>query len=120
MTRTTALDFVRIILDRARNNKELAKTLFEKLFAELPQQVDAIRRAFDNEELQLAIDITHKLHGSVSFCGLDNIRKPAEKLETCLRNFELEPIERHYGELDRQVDLFITEEDEIMRILATI
>lgn len=95
-------------------------TLFEKLFSELPQQVGAIGKAFENNELQLAIDITHKLHGSVSFCGLENIRKPAEKLEACLRTLELEPFELHYGELDRQVDLFITAEDEIMKILTTI
>ncbi len=120
MTHTNALGFVRIMLDRARNNKELAKTLFKKLFAELPLQVGAIGKAFENNELQLAIDITHKLHGSVSFCGLENIRKPAEKLEACLRTLELEPIERHYDELDRQVDLFIAAEEEIMRILAAI
>lgn len=119
MTRTNALGFVRIMLDRAQNNKELAMTLFEKLFAELPQQVDAIGKGLESDELKLSMEITHKLHGSASFCGLDNISEPAEKLEACLRTFELEPIKHHYKELVKQVDLFIHLEDEIMRILET-
>lgn len=106
------------MLERSLNNKELTKTLFEKLFSELPQQVAAIGKAFESHEFQLAIDITHKLHGSASFCGLEDIRKPAEMLEICLQKLDLEPIEDHYNELGKQVDLFVTAEDEIMRILA--
>ena len=101
------------------NNEELAKTLFEKLFSELPQQVSAIDKAMENQDFLMAIDVTHKLHGSASFCGLTDIRNPAEMLEICLRKNDHAPVEKHLDALREKISLLTAAEDDIMRILTS-
>lgn len=119
MTSSNAMSFVQDMLVKTMYNKELAKTLFEKLFSELPEQVTAIDKAMENQDFPMAIEVTHKLHGSASFCGLTDIKNPAEMLEICLRKHDLAPVENHFKTLRKQVDLFTAAEDEIMRILAS-
>lgn len=85
-TLTLALNYIQIILNKTKNNQRLALTIFEKLFEELPMQIIAIKDALDNNQYNLAQEITHKLNGSVSFCGLTNIQQPANALENSLLN----------------------------------
>ena len=118
MTSPNAMDFVQMMLEKTQHNKELAKTLFEKLFIELPHQVTAIDMAMKNQDFPTAIDVIHKLHGSASFCGLIDIRKPAKMLEICLHEQDLTPVKNHLNALSVQVNLFIAAENEIMGILA--
>ncbi|WP_333873314.1 Hpt domain-containing protein [Methylobacter sp.] len=83
-TKALALDYIQIIQSKTKNNQRLTLTLFEKLFEELPLQVIDIKNALGNKQYDLAQEITHKLNGSVSFCGLMDIQQPANALESCL------------------------------------
>lgn len=87
-TKTIALDYIHQIMSKTKNNQRLALTIFEKLFEELPLQVIAIEEAIKNKHYDLVQAITHKLNGSVSFCGLQDIQEPAKALEICLLNNE--------------------------------
>ncbi|MGZ4996404.1 MAG: Hpt domain-containing protein [Methylobacter sp.] len=85
-TKALALDYVQIILSKTKNNQRLTMTLFEKLFDELPSQVINIKDALENKQYDLAQEVTHKLNGSASFCGLTDIQQSASALESCLLN----------------------------------
>lgn len=81
-----ASDYIRMVLDKTKNNRTLALTIFKKLFDELPQQLAGIEDSLKAGHYENAREITHKMHGSVSFCGLTDIQEPAKKLEQCLIN----------------------------------
>ena len=119
MTSSNAMDLVRVMLEKTQHNRELAKTMFEKLFSELPQQLSAIDKAMKNHDFPRAIDVIHKLHGSASFCGLVDIKNPAEMLEISLRKHDLAPVGNHLDALREKVNLLISAKDDILRILTS-
>jgi HPt (histidine-containing phosphotransfer) domain-containing protein len=95
-TKALALDYIQILLSKTKNNRRLTLTLFEKLFEELPLQVIDIKDALENKQYDIAREITHKLNGSVSFCGLMDIQQPANALESCLLNNNYASTHRHF------------------------
>ena len=95
-TKTSALQYIQIILSKTKNNQRLTLTIFEKLFEELPLQIIGIKNALDSNQYGLAQEITHKLNGSVSFCGLMDIREPANALESDLLNKNYANIHQHF------------------------
>jgi HPt (histidine-containing phosphotransfer) domain-containing protein len=95
-TKALALDYVQVILSKTKYNERLTLTLFEKLFDELPSQVIGIKDALENEQHELAQEITHKLNGSASFCGLTDIQQSANALEGCLLNSNFASAYQHF------------------------
>jgi len=95
-TKALAQDYVQIILSKTKNNQRLTLTLFEKLFEELPLQIIGIKNALENRQYDVAQEITHKLNGSVSFCGLIDIQQPANALEACLLTNNYASTDRHF------------------------
>lgn len=98
-----AASYIKILLDKTHDNHSLALTIFKKLFEELPEQIDAIKNALDSQQYSVAQQITHKLHGSASFCGLNDIQEPASALESNLLNHDYESANRHFQVLRRCV-----------------
>lgn len=92
----SALDYIQCLLNKTKNNRRLALTVFEKLFDELPLQINGIKEALENKQYDVAKEITHKLNGSVSFCGLPDIQQPADALECCLLNQDYVAVDRHF------------------------
>lgn len=84
------------MLEKTAGNKELASTLFYKLFSELPTQTQIIENALAINDLKLAKQITHKLHGSVSFCGFTEIQAKVNDLETSLIVNDHQSIQSHF------------------------
>lgn len=117
-TKASALNYIQIILNKTKNNRHLTLTLFEKLFEELPLQVIAIKTALDNKQYSLAKDITHKLHGSVSFCGLTDIQQPTHALENCLLNNNYADTRQHFLMLQQSVLNFTHYQEFILATLA--
>ncbi len=68
-------DYLRMILTRTRNDRQLAFAICSQLFAEMPEQLVSIQNALTGRRFDLAQQVTHKLHGSLSFSGFENIRK---------------------------------------------
>ncbi|MGR9045208.1 MAG: response regulator [Gammaproteobacteria bacterium] len=98
------------ILNKTCQNHELASTIAKKLFEELPQQLRLIEIALKNRHAELALEITHKLHGSVSFCGLTDIQKPAYALEQNLLNNDYDEANRTFYKLRDASQEFIESE----------
>ncbi len=72
------------IIEKTGGNRRVAGMLMAKLVQELPEQLAEVEKALDKDDYHLAREITHKINGSASFCGLLGIRKAANELETAL------------------------------------
>jgi len=114
----TDVDPVVIMLKKTRQNRELATTLFNKLFAELPRQILAIEQALEQQDMAHAREVTHKLLGSASFCGLTDIQETALQLETCLLADNPDDAESCFSDLQKCVQLFIRQQERIMEQLT--
>ncbi|WP_235209291.1 Hpt domain-containing protein [Methylobacter sp. BBA5.1] len=109
-----ATDYIQAMLEKTYNNRPLSLTIFKKLFEELPEQISAINKALNSREYTLARQITHKLHGSASFCGLTDMQEAAHALESCLLNQDFEATDRHFLTLHQRVLSFISHQAAIL------
>ncbi len=109
--------FINQMLEKTAQNKELAGVLFNKLFLELPEQINEIERALDTDNNAKATEITHKLHGSVGFCGFKELQKAAFQLESNLSDQKTDCIESSLANLKQLVDDFITLQASILSTL---
>lgn len=106
-----------IMLDKTSGDKDLAISLFNKLFSELKEQSDAIEHALDNKNHTLAEEITHKLHGSVSFCGFIEMQKAAETLEKNLMKKKLWLLNSNFLHLKSKIIEFNNLQKQILTFL---
>jgi HPt (histidine-containing phosphotransfer) domain-containing protein len=113
-----ASDYVQTILSKTKNNQQLTLTLFEKLFEELPLQIVGIENALKNKHYDLAKEITHKLNGSASFCGLTDIQHSASALESCLLNNNFANAHQHFLMLHQCTLNFIRPQSFILATLS--
>ncbi|MGX2040369.1 Hpt domain-containing protein [Methylocaldum sp. MU1018] len=72
------------IIEKTGGNRTLARMLMIKLSQELPEQLADVEKALGRDDYRQAREITHKINGSASFCGLLGIRNAASELETAL------------------------------------
>lgn len=98
--------YIKQMLEKTSQNKALAVELFNKLFTELPEQINAIEHALSAEDLELARTITHKLHGSVGFCGFNELKTTANRLETQLLDKQAREANNSFYKLQRQIEQF--------------
>ena len=98
--------YIDAMLKRAMGNKTLAITLFEKLFAELPVEIEALALAITQNDILSAKKITHKLQGSFSFCGFLKLETLTKNLENALCSDELKKIQMNFDRLEKEVVVF--------------
>lgn len=110
----TASDYIGIVLEKTKNNRTLALTIFKKLFDELPKQLACIEDEMRVGHYENAKEITHKMHGSVSFCGLIGIQEMANKLEQCLTNQNYHSLSQDLWLLRERVFMFTRYQESIL------
>lgn len=106
------------LLAKTDYDRDLALTILNKLCEELPQQLNTIQNALRHRQWQQALSITHKLHGSVSFCGLTDIRQLALTLERNLISKDFLETDRHFDKLQALIKQFITNKTELIEELS--
>jgi CheY-like chemotaxis protein len=106
------------LLAKTAYDRDLALSILNKLYEELPQQLDSIQKALRHRQWQQALSITHKLHGSVSFCGLTDIRQQALTLEQNLISKDFLETDRHFDKLRALIQQFITKKTELIEELS--
>jgi len=114
----SAEKYIELLLNKTKNNHRLTLTIFVKLFAELPVQLVEISSAIQHQQLTTAKDITHMLHGSVSFCGLMDLQERAKNLEISLLNNDQKAAERHLNELKLSITQFLSQQQTILTLLS--
>lgn len=114
----SAEKYIELLLNKTKNNRKLAMTIFIKLFAELPAQLVDISTAIKHQQLTTAKDITHMLHGSVSFCGLMDLQESAKKLEISLLNNDQKAAQQYLNELKLSIAEFLNQQQTILTLLS--
>lgn len=109
-------DYVSALLERSSGNMILAKTIFNKLFIELPEQIILINQALKSNNIIDAQELTHKLHGSVSFCGFSDIQLLASNLEISFSE-DNDSIYKNFNLLNDKITTFIKLKDPILNQL---
>ena len=116
---TNMINYVAILLDKTAGNSELTQQLFCKLFSELQIQSDTIGQAIKDNDLSIAEEITHKLHGSVSFCGFTDLQACARTLEISLNHNDSQQINPNFTLLKNQIIEFICLKESILNQLSS-
>jgi CheY-like chemotaxis protein len=114
---STMIDYVGILLDKTAGNNELTHKLFSELFSELQTQSDTIEWALKKNELSVAEETTHKLHGSVSFCGFTDLQVCARALEISLSKNDSQQINPDFLLLKNKIIDFISLKESILNQL---
>lgn len=110
----TASDYIGIVLEKTKNNRKLAFTVFKKLFEELPEQLACIESALSAGHYEAAKDIAHKMYGSACFCGLTGIEEPAGKLEQYVIDNNYPALIHDFRLLQERVLLFVRHREFIL------
>ncbi len=101
------IDYVSTLLQKTSGSMDLATVIFNKLFIELPEQSLLIEQAIKSNELIVAQEVTHKLHGSVSFCGFFDIQELAYSLEVSILEKNILLIQKNFTLLKNKIVDFI-------------
>lgn len=107
------------ILQKTAFNQNLAITILEKLIEELPAQLLQIEKALNTLNHEQALEVAHRLHGSVSFCGLLDIQKPALELEKLLTKNHFSTVNTCFIQLQSAVEKFLRSESSIATEINT-
>jgi len=99
--------------DQTNQNHALARTIFNKLFDEVPAQLHQIQLAILKKDFDTAKAITHTLHGSLRFCGFIAFQEEAKSLETALKQQDMMSIQQNFRALKQKLDNFLQSQDEI-------
>lgn len=105
------------ILKRTHHNQALTKTLCRKLFTQLPEQLNTIEEALTKSDYDTAEAMTHQVHGSASFCGLIQLKKAAENLETALIRSEIVKTEKLFTVFKKEIHQFIELKETVFDLL---
>jgi two-component system sensor histidine kinase BarA len=95
-------------LDRALSvtggDRKLADEMFEQLKRELPKHLAAIEAAHAKLDWASLREITHKLHGSTSSCGVPALDQVLKKFEGACRDEAEERSNQHLKDLRHEID----------------
>jgi CheY-like chemotaxis protein len=102
------------LLTKTHNDRNLAATLLIKLCEELPRLSDEASNQFKMKAFHEARNSIHKLHGSVSFCGLTNFQTLARQIENGLLTQNYTSIDGDFQQLNRLIEQLLDFKQEIL------
>jgi DNA-binding response OmpR family regulator len=112
------LESTETLLSIFKRNNSVVLSLYNKLFEELPEQVDAISVALNAGQYQLAFDANHKINGSAKICYLKDIETSANALERCLNQKRYDLVEGYFSMLQHSIRTFINHRQGILDYLG--
>jgi len=107
---------LKLALEQAGDNEELAKELFEMLLKEIPEHKQKLNIAIKENDLQGCWDHAHKIYGSTAYCGVPALRKAAQRMESAVKNEDMAEIEEKFADLSKEMDRLL---DQGPRTLTT-
>lgn len=112
------LESIRTLSTQLRKNKGVMLTLYEKLFEELPQQIDQIAFSLKAGHYQVALEAAHTINSSAKICYLNDIEKPAIALENCLNHQRYDLAEDYFLMLQRSTETLLEHRQTILTHLT--
>lgn len=104
------------LLTKTQNDRTLAATLLTKLCEELPLLSAQASNLFKMKDFLEALNTIHKLHGSVSFCGLTNFQVIARQIENGLLNQNYATINGDFQQLNTLIEQLVDLKQEILNV----
>lgn len=102
------------VLERVDSNRELGRQFLQKLFQELPLQMEALEQALHRRSAELALPIAHKLHGSFCFYGFADFRAIASRLEQSLIAGDIAEVWLHFQQLAAKCEALLDMRSELL------
>lgn len=94
-----------LALQRAGGKNELALEMLNMLLLSVPETLNLLTKAIDNEDCEQVLSIVHKFHGACCYTGVPKLKSLAETIETSLKNeCVLENIEPELFELQDELE----------------
>ena len=79
----------------ANRNLSIAKDMMEMLLGTLNKEIEAIREAWEMEEMTRLQELVHKLHGATKYCGVPVLRKRLDQFESDLKQSNSDGYPQH-------------------------
>lgn len=95
------------------SNHETAKELLTMLCETLPGNVEKIQAALETNDLDTMVNIAHKLHGGLSYCGTPRLQKAVRKLELEAKSATHEQLKALFDNVSAETRAFINEYNEM-------
>ncbi|WP_288337232.1 two-component sensor histidine kinase BarA [uncultured Pseudoalteromonas sp.] len=94
-----------LALQRAGGKNELALEMLNMLLLSIPETLNLLTKAIDDEACEQVLSIVHKFHGACCYTGVPKLKSLAETIETSLKNeCVLENIEPELFELQDELE----------------
>jgi len=93
----------------AAGNIDLARELLQKFIEDLPNEFDALEKAFEAKDTEGLLSLVHRLHGACCYCGTPLLKQAALDLEVALKQQALDDIQPLYQELKQAIQTVLTE-----------
>lgn len=77
---------IHLAIEQAGGNADLAKDLFRMLLNELPDQMNKLIQAYDNNDKEALWNMTHKIYGATAYCGVPALCNAAKQLEDAIKS----------------------------------
>ena len=93
---------------------DLAKEFFQKLVASLPEEKTRINKDFLEQNWTALRDDVHKLHGACCYCGVPELKKCTQRLETAIANHSIETIKPLLDAFNKAINAVIDEAEHVV------
>jgi HPt (histidine-containing phosphotransfer) domain-containing protein len=90
------------MLDRLMYDEDLVATVIEEFLTEMPQHIEALRRAVELKDMQGAERKSHLIKGAAANVGGDELRAVAFKMERAAKGGEIDFVAAHLDEINLQ------------------
>ena len=102
-------------LEKAGDDPELAKELFQMLINALPELKATLNQEFQHSANGNFLAIAHKVYGSTAYCGVPQLRESAKSLEDVIKagNDAVE-VESQLELVNQAIDRLMGESDVLL------
>jgi two-component system sensor histidine kinase BarA len=91
----------------AGNKEDLAQEMLEMLINALPDDKNAIMRAFHKQDFYELREQVHKLHGACCYVGGPNLTASAKEFENAIAALNLDKIQFYAVALEKEIDAIV-------------
>ena len=102
-TDSNALNFTAAV-QLCGGKEDIAREIIQMLVNELPEQNKMLQSAYEQQDWQQLDYLTHKLSGSASYCGMDQIKMYSHTLNRSIRQRDLEQVPTQFTQLHLAID----------------
>lgn len=95
-------------LERAGGKPQLAEELLHMFLDTLPEEKNSFHALYAKSEWKLLQDKTHKLHGSLCYCGLPRLQKATAQLEQSLKSEKPAQIKKDFEVFAAEIDAVLS------------